>query len=469
MRRLFGTDGIRGIANKDLTGDLAYKVGLATGIMLNSNPVRVSAKISPFDTDQPVVLIGSDTRPSRDMIISAVTSGLCAAGVNVIPLGILPTPVMAYFTKGYEFAAAGIMITASHNPPEYNGIKIFGPDGYKLPDELEMQIEEIIENISSGEELNLSSVNFGSVAHTYEDLALKDYTRYLSTLFSFNNKFEIAVDCSNGAASTYIEALKLPNLTIHEFNIEKTGSNINKNCGSTHLDFLQNEIINSNHKYNCGIAFDGDADRCLLIDEEGDIVDGDEILAIMGMYLKNQGKLKNNTIVGTVMSNLGLIKFCEDNDIKFLSTKVGDKYVLEEMIANDATIGGEQSGHIIFKDIATTGNGLLTALMVIDVMDKLGTPLFLLKHSMMKYPQVSEKIPADSKQKAAFIANNNLREQIKQLVTDALGNDGRVVVRPSGTENCIRIMVEGLNQKKITDICNKIRDVIIVSQNNLKS
>lgn len=469
MRRLFGTDGIRGIANKDLTGDLAYKIGLATGIMLNSNPVRISSKDSPFDTDQPVVLIGSDTRTSKDMIISAVSSGLCAAGVNVMSLGILPTPAMAYFTKGYKFAAAGIMITASHNPPEYNGIKIFGPDGYKLPDELEMQIEEIIENISSGEELDLSSDNFGSISHAYEELAVKDYSKALSKLFSFNHEFEIAVDCSNGAAGAYIEAMKLPNLTIYEFNTKLDGKSINQNCGSTHLEFLGGEILNSGLTYNCGVAFDGDADRCLLIDEEGEIVDGDEILAIIGTYLKRHDRLKNNTIVGTVMSNLGLIKACNENGIKFLSTKVGDKYVLEEMIANDAIIGGEQSGHIIFKEFATTGDGILTALMVLDVMDKTNMPLNVLKRQMFKYPQESAKITADSKQKAAFLANSNLRQQIDKLVVDTLGNDGRAVVRPSGTENCIRVMVEGRDKKIISDLCHEICRLIYSSQNNVKS
>lgn len=469
MRRLFGTDGIRGIANKDLTGELAYKVGLATGLMLGSNPVRVSSNKSPFDTEQPVVLIGSDTRTSKDMIVAAVTSGLCAAGINVINLGILPTPAMAYFTKNYDFAAAGIMITASHNPPEYNGIKIFGPDGYKLPDELEMQIEEIIENISSSKDFVLPSDNFGSVSYAYEELAKKDYISNLSKIFTFEHEFEIAVDCSNGAASTYIEALKLPNLKIYKFNTELDGKNINQNCGSTHLPFIGNVLSESGYTFDCGIAFDGDADRCLLIDDTGEIVDGDEILAIVGSYLKDHGKLKNNTIVGTVMSNLGLIKFCNEKGIKFLSTKVGDKYVLEEMIANDAILGGEQSGHIILKDFATTGDGILTALMVLDVMDKTGLPLSLLKLQMKKYPQESAKITADSRQKAAFLANSSLRQEIDKLVFDTLGEDGRAVVRPSGTENCIRIMVEGSSKSKISRLCNQIRRLIISSQNNTKS
>lgn len=458
MRRLFGTDGIRGIANKELTGDLAYKVGLATGIMLTTNPVRISSTSSPFVDERPVVLIGGDTRNSRDMIIAAVTSGLCAAGVNVMTLGILPTPAMAFFTNNYPFVSAGIMITASHNPAEYNGIKIFGPDGYKLPDELEMQIEEIIEDISSGKELNLSYENFGSISSAYEETSKVDYIKTISSIFSFEKHFIIAVDCSNGAAASYVNIFN--KFTMYPFNVELDGKHINDKCGSTHLGYIQKEIKESGMNYDCGIAFDGDADRCLLIDENGEVVDGDEILAIVGDYLKSRGALANNTIVGTVMSNLGLIKFCKERDINFLSTKVGDKYVLEEMIANNAILGGEQSGHIIFKEFATTGDGILTALMVLHVMDKTNTPLSELKKVMHKYPQVATTVPANAKQKAAFLANTALKQKIDDRVFSSLGYDGRAVVRPSGTENYIRIMVEGNDIHKISHLCNVIRDLI---------
>ena len=254
-------------------------------------------------------------------------------------------------------------------------------------------------------------------------------------------------------------------LSVREYNVEKDGEHINEGCGSMHLEFLQDVIKNSGLSFDCGIAFDGDADRCLMIDETGEIVDGDHILAIVGGFLKDLGLLKNNLIVGTVMSNLGLVKFCEEKGIKFLSTKVGDKYVLEEMITNNGSLGGEQSGHIIFKEYATTGDGILTALMVLNIMDKTGKKLSELKNQMFKYPQVSTQITATPEQKNAFIANNSLRQRINDLVYETLGNDGRSVVRPSGTENYIRIMVEGKDFDTITKLRDDIQALILESLN----
>jgi len=459
MKRLFGTDGIRGIVNKTLTGDLAYKVGLATAKLLTTNRFRDVRK-SPFMDEKPIVLIGTDTRPSKDLIFSGIACGLTAGGVNVITVGILPTPAIAYLTKRYKFVSAGIMITASHNPKEYNGIKIIGPDGYKLHDRLEEQIEDLIANISDENTFTFFAENPGTISYNFIQSAKNDYINYLKSLYSFkgNNVLRVAVDCSNGAASTCKNIFTELGLKADIYNIELSGNKINEACGSMHLEFIQNKVKEG--FYDCGIAFDGDADRCLFVDENGDIVDGDYILAIVGSYLKDCNKLSNNTIVGTVMSNLGLVKFCEKKQIKFLSTKVGDKYVLEEMITNHSSLGGEQSGHIILKDFATTGDGLLTALMVLSIMNKTDQPLHALKQEMVRYPQVSTQIDASPDEKNTFVANSHLINSINNLVETRLGNEGRAVVRPSGTENYIRIMVEGKNIEVITDICNTIKELI---------
>lgn len=458
MRRLFGTDGIRGIANKTLTADLAYKVGLATAKLLMTNHFRDTVD-SPFGDTKPVVLIGTDTRPSKDMILSSVSAGLTAGGVNILPVGILPTPAIAYLTKLYSFASIGIMITASHNPKEYNGIKIIGADGYKLPDQLEEQIEELISKINPHTMDEYFAEECGKIKTDFSSLAVTDYT---SHLLKFKLKpLRVAIDCSNGSASSCVDVFKSVGLSINEYNIDMSGEHINDNCGSTHLEFLQSVIKNSALNFDCGIAFDGDADRCLLVDETGEIVDGDHILAIVGGYLKEHSLLKNNLVVGTVMSNLGLVKFCEAKEIKFLSTKVGDKYVLEEMITNNGSLGGEQSGHIIFKEFATTGDGILTALMVLNIMDKTGKKLSELKNQMFKYPQVSTQITATPDKKNAFIANNTLRQKINDMVYEVLGSDGRSVVRPSGTENYIRIMIEGKDYDTITKLRDDIKALII--------
>ncbi len=457
MRRLFGTDGIRGIANKTLTADLAYKVGLATAKLLMTNHFRDTVN-SPFGDTKPIVLIGTDTRPSKDMIVSSVSSGLTAGGVNVLHIGILPTPAIAHLTKLYSFAAIGIMITASHNPKEYNGIKIIGADGYKLPDQLEEQIEELISKINPNTIADYYSEECGKIK---SDLACSAAADYTSNLLKYTFKpLRVAIDCSNGSASSCVDVFKNAGLYVSEYNIDLSGEHINDKCGSMHLEFLQDIIKNFGFHFDCGIAFDGDADRCLLVDETGEIVDGDHILAIVGGYLKEQNLLTNNLIVGTVMSNLGLIKFCEAKGIKFLSTKVGDKYVLEEMITNNGSLGGEQSGHIIFKDYATTGDGILTALMVLNIMDKTGKKLSELKNQMFKYPQVSTQIIATPDEKNAFIANTSLRQKINDMVYETLGSDGRSVVRPSGTENYIRIMVEGKDYDTITKLCDDIKALI---------
>ena len=459
MKRLFGTDGIRGIVNETLTGDLAYKVGLATAKLLNTNHFR-DVKASPFMDDKPIVLMGTDTRPSKDLISSGISCGLTAGGVNVITVGILPTPAVAYLTKEYPFVSAGIMITASHNPKEYNGIKIIGPDGYKLHDTLEEQIENLISSITDETISSFFTEAPGRISYEFVGPAKTRYMNFLKSLFDFDGGYQIniAVDCSNGASSTCQDIFDDLGLEADTYNVDESGEKINDGCGSMHLEFIQEKVKKG--FYDCGIAFDGDADRCLLVDENGDVVDGDYILAIIGNYLKENGKLTNNTIVGTVMSNLGLVKFCEAKGIKFLATKVGDKYVLEEMITNRSSLGGEQSGHIILKDYATTGDGLLTALMVLYIMSKTDTPLHILKGEMCKYPQVSTQIEAGPKEKNAFVANIPLKQQIQDWVYETLGSDGRAVVRPSGTENYIRIMVEGKDEQVISNLCDDIAILI---------
>lgn len=458
MKRLFGTDGIRGIVNETLTGDLAYKVGLATAKLLKTTHFR-NTKTSPFLDDNPIVLIGTDTRPSKDLIFSGIACGLCAGGVNVISIGIIPTPAVAYLTKNYDFASAGIMITASHNPKEYNGIKIIGPDGYKLHDRLEEQIENYISSMSEETLSSFFSKSPGKISYGFIETAKEDYMSYLKSLFPFdaNNKIKIAVDCSNGAAASCKEIFKEFNILADIYNID-SGEHINDKCGSMHLEFLQS-IVKRN-SYDCGIAFDGDADRCLFVDASGEVVDGDYILAIIGSYFKQNGQLHNNSIVGTIMSNLGLTKFCEANKINFISTKVGDKYVLEEMIANGASLGGEQSGHIILKDFATTGDGILTSLMMLSIINNTNTPLHELKNKMTKYPQVTKQIVANSETKNAFVANIDLQQKIQNLVYAKLGNDGRAVVRPSGTENYIRVMVEGKDYSIISKILDDICELV---------
>jgi len=461
MKRLFGTDGIRGVVNDDLTGDLAYKVGLATAKIIRDGRFRVQTN-SPFSNNLYTVIIGSDSRPSRSMIVSGLTCGLCAGGVNVMDAGILPTPAIAYLTKHYPYPSLGIMVTASHNPAKYNGIKIIGPDGYKIADALEEEIEEMIFSMNeNGTETFHQRTNTGETANL--KFSHHDYMEFLYHNFTFkkDNNLHVAVDCSNGAASTCTEIFRKLGIKADIFNGMSengtiNGDKINEKCGSMHLKFLQDIIANNPGKYSCGIAFDGDADRCLLIDNTGEIVDGDHIMAMAAKYLKEQDMLSNNMVVGTIMSNLGLIRFLEENEIKYLSTKVGDKYVLEEMIANNCSLGGEQSGHIIFGEYATTGDGIFTALMVLQIMQEKSLPLCVIKNEMKKYPQVATTVHANAKIKQAFLSNLILKRTITDITYDALGTDGRSVVRPSGTEDYIRIMVEGKDLDVIKKLCDDI-------------
>ncbi len=427
MGRLFGTDGVRGIANTELTCELAYGIGKAAALVLARDGRR-----------QPVFLIGTDTRASSDMLDAALTSGLCAVGADVIRLGVIPTPAVAYLVGKYK-ADAGIMISASHNPAEYNGIKIFSGDGYKLPDALEEEIEQII---LDGNYVFPAPIggNIGRV--TVATNAVKDYIDHLkSTVLYAPDNMKIAVDCANGASSVTAERLFRELRTdVHILHNQPDGVNINRDCGSTHLESLSRYVVENG--LELGIAFDGDADRCLCVDENGNEVDGDQIMAICALDMKERGKLAGDTVVGTIMTNFGFTKFCKDNDLQFIATKVGDRYVLEELLMGDFSFGGEQSGHIIFRDFCTTGDGQLTAIQLLSYLKRSGAKLSELTTVMKKYPQLSINLKVSAEGKLQFYTNNAIKKSMADA-KKALEGVGRIVVRPSGTEPLIRVMAEG--------------------------
>lgn len=444
MGRLFGTDGVRGIANGTLTCELAMNIGRAAACVLTANTEH-----------RPKFIIGSDTRISSDMLISAICAGVTSVGADVTVLGVVPTPAVAYLVGKYN-ADAGIMISASHNPANFNGIKIFSSDGYKLPDALEEQIETLIIYNNLGSAV-VTDEKIGTV--TYSDTAVEDYIRHLRS--TVNSKFEgmkIAVDCANGSssvtASKLFEDLGADVTIMHN---TPDGININKDCGSTHLESLKEYVLKNN--YDLGIAFDGDADRCLCIDELGNVIDGDFIMAICSLDMKERGKLNKNTVVGTIMTNFGFTKFCEENDIRFIPTKVGDRFVLEEMLLEDYRFGGEQSGHVIFSDFATTGDGQLTALQLLDVISRKNRKLSELAKVMTRYPQSIVNITVSAEGKLKFYTDSHIKEAIDNA-KKKLSDKGRIVVRPSGTEPLIRVMTEGMDRSVIEDIANSVADII---------
>ncbi|MBQ8248278.1 MAG: phosphoglucosamine mutase [Clostridia bacterium] len=427
MGRLFGTDGARGVANSELTCERAMQIGRAAAEVLSSGKRYL-----------PTVLVGMDTRISSEMLASALTAGLCSVGADVIDLGVVPTPAVAYLVGKYK-AHAGIMISASHNPYEYNGIKIFNEDGYKLEDQLEERIESIVLDNNPEPKLAVGE-NIGRVTRC--TTAVKDYIDHLvSSVHCSLEGMNIAVDCANGSASRTAAQLfeRLgANATILSSNPD--GVNINENCGSTHLDALRAYVIE--HGLDAGIAYDGDADRCLCIDNEGNDVDGDMIMAILALDMKARGKLTKNTVVGTIMTNFGFTKFCSDNELRFVATKVGDRYVLEEMLLEDYLLGGEQSGHIIFRDYATTGDGQLTSIQLLSQLKRTGTKLSEAAKVMTRYPQFIVNIRVSAEAKLAFYTDHKVKKILDEA-KKAIGDGGRIVTRPSGTEPLIRIMTEG--------------------------
>ena len=433
MGKLFGTDGVRGIANSELTCERAMQIG------------RAAASVLSEGRTQPLtVLMGMDTRISSEMLAGALSAGLCSAGVDVIDLGVIPTPAVAYLISKYQ-AHAGIMISASHNPYEYNGIKIFNADGYKLEDALEGRIESIILDGKPGPRLAASG-KIGRVIRT--DRAATDYIdRLCSTVSLPLDGMRIAVDCANGAASRTAAALfgRLgAECTV--LHASPDGRNINDSCGSTHPDALR-EYVTANG-LDAGAAFDGDADRCLMIDDRGEVVDGDMIMAMLALDMKARGRLNRDTVVGTIMTNFGFSKFCKDNGIGFVAARVGDRYVLEEMLRQDYSLGGEQSGHIILRDFAATGDGQLTAVQVLALLRRTGMKLSDAAKAMTRCPQFTVNIPASAEAKAAFETDHTIR-RILEDARAAIGNGGRLIARPSGTEPLIRIMAEGEDPEAI--------------------
>lgn len=437
MGRLFGTDGARGIAGSELTADLAMKIGASAAYILGQ-----SKKIK--------VIVGMDTRYSGDMLACAVNAGLLSMGADVIFVGVVPTPAVSFLVTQIK-ADMGVMISASHNPAKYNGIKLFNNKGYKLADEIEEKIEHYILDEKLPE-----STNIGRYERN-ENLKNK-YINFLYTLANDYNGLKVVVDCANGSASatapTLFEKLNVNAKIIFD---NPDGVNINDNCGSTHLGALISKV--KEVQADLGIAYDGDADRCLLVTNDGDVIDGDYVLAICGEYLKEKGRLNNNAIVGTVMSNLGLRKFCESENINFVATKVGDRYVLEEMLNKDYVIGGEQSGHVIFKEYANTGDGELTSLMVLNILSERKCKLSELSSVMDKYPQVLVNVNVTKEGKTSFGEDAEINVLIKKY-EEELNGDGRILIRASGTENLIRVMIEGKNTEKISRMANDIADLI---------
>ena len=444
MGRLFGTDGVRGVANKDLTCELAMKLGRAAAAVLTNKSTR-----------HPRVIIGKDTRLSSDMLENAMAAGLCSVGASVVLLGVVPTPAVAYLVEKYK-ADAGIMISASHNAYEYNGIKIFSGDGFKLPDDLEERIESLILG-----EAPLPAAPADSDLGTVETApnALRDYIDHVKSTVHFSlDGLEIALDCANGSSAMTAETLFTElGAKVHMLSNEPNGVNINDGCGSTHMESLVEYV--KTHRVDAGIAFDGDADRCLAVDENGEPVDGDFIMAICGLDMKSRGKLNKNCIVGTIMTNLGFIKFCEANGIHFEATKVGDRYVLEEMLLENYSFGGEQSGHVIFRDFATTGDGQLTAAQLLSIMKRREAKLSSMTTVMERYPQTMKNIRVSPEGKLAFYTDPKVKQAI-DAATKTLAGNGRVIVRPSGTEPLLRVMVEGQDLALIEKIAEDISEVI---------
>lgn len=445
MGRLFGTDGVRGVANKDLTNELAMKIGMAAAEIL----------LKTSEDKRPTVMIGRDTRASGDMLEAALTAGFCSVGVNVLSVGVVPTPAIAYLVGKYG-CEAGVMISASHNPCDYNGIKIFQSTGYKLPDALEEEIESIILDTPDKIELKTG----GEVGRrTYCKTAVEDYIEHVVSVCEVSlDGLNIAIDTANGSASVCAkEIFTRLGAKCHMLSDTPNGVNINLNCGSTHMEELS-EFVKAN-KLDLGVAFDGDADRMLAVDENGEIVDGDKVIAICATQMKQENKLAKDTAVVTVMSNMGFFKFCENNGIKCAKTAVGDRYVLERMLKDGYNIGGEQSGHVIFLDYATTGDGELSAVKLLETVVKSGTTLAQLSKVMTVYPQVLINVPVTPEGKMKY--NND--EYIISAVQEAemeLHGDGRVLVRVSGTEPLVRVMLEGMDTDHITRLGNYIADVV---------
>ncbi|WP_139492053.1 phosphoglucosamine mutase [Brevibacillus dissolubilis] len=443
MGKYFGTDGIRGVANAQLTPELAFKVGRVGGYVLTRHKQE----------GKPKVVIGRDTRLSGHMLENALIAGLLSVGAEVVRLGVIATSGVSYLTRALG-ADAGVMISASHNPYPDNGIKFFGGDGFKLNDEVESEIEQYLD--AAEDTLPRPT---GDQIGTVLDY-LEGCQKYLSHLKNtVNERFDgmkIVLDCANGAVSSLAARLFADvEAEVITIGASPNGVNINENCGSTHPERLQEEVVK--HKAVLGLSFDGDADRCIAVDENGQIIDGDFIMAICARALKAKGKLNNNTIVTTVMANLGFYKGMEECGINTTKTAVGDRYVVEEMIRGGYNFGGEQSGHIIFLDYNTTGDGLLTGLQILNIIKETGKPLSELARVMTKFPQLLVNVRVEDKSK---LSGNAVIEQAIRDAEDALAGNGRVLVRPSGTEPLVRVMAEGPDEAELQKIVGNIVDIV---------
>lgn len=444
MARLFGTDGVRGVANTELSGELAYKLGQAGAYVLTAETKHA-----------PKILVGMDTRISGHMLESALVAGICSVGAEAVCLGVMPTPAVAYLTRYYK-ADAGVVISASHNPFEFNGIKFFDSKGYKLPDSMEDSIEELIRHsagsipLPTGEKIGMKSTADG---------ALRDYTEFLKSTINCDLKgLKIAIDCANGAsykaAPLVLTELGADVSVIHNC---PNGININKDCGSTHISSLKKYV--TEYGADLGFAFDGDADRVLAVDENGRLVDGDQIMAIIGLILNQNGNLDKNTIVVTVMSNMGLDIMAQKNGLHLAKTKVGDRYVLEEMLDKGYVLGGEQSGHVIFLKHNTTGDGLLTALQLLSAMKSTGKKLSDMAGIMQVLPQVLKNARVRNENKHHYMEDKLVAKLCSELESEFHG-EGRVLIRPSGTEPLVRVMIEGKDKEYITKRAAELAAVI---------
>lgn len=437
MGKLFGTDGIRGIVNENLNAELAFEVGCAAAQVLARDTKR----------EKPLVAIGKDTRISSDLLEGALIAGLCSAGADVLHLGVIPTPGVAYLTIANQ-ADAGVVISASHNPFEHNGIKVFNAQGFKLSDALENEIEDMI--LFNKKAPLKTGAEIGKVIYADEQ-ASEDYIDHLvNTVDTDFAGMRILIDCANGASAATAGRLfdRFPKLHSDVINIDPDGININRDCGSTHIEKLSAMVKAGN--YDMGIAFDGDADRCLAVDENGVLIDGDQVLAICGTDLMSRGELSGNTVVATVMSNLGLRIFCKEHGLTLGITPVGDRNVLEEMEKGGFVLGGEQSGHTIFRKFATTGDGELTALQLLSVIYRSGEKASKLAAMCVRYPQVLVNVHVATKEKKEEImASQALQEAISKTESE-LEDTGRVLVRPSGTEPLLRVMVEAKDEATAT-------------------
>ena len=444
MARMFGTDGVRGIANEELTPLLAMQLGQAGAYVLTRE-----------NNHKPTIMVGCDTRISGDMLANALMAGACSVGANCIYVGVMPTPAVAFLTQRYK-VDAGVVISASHNPVEFNGIKFFDGDGFKLPDALEDEIEALIKSNMAGVKFPIGP-GVGKIKLRTD--AREEYINHAVRSVNVDLRgMKVVVDCAEGASFyTSVEALKELGAEVVAIHNSPDGTNINANCGSTHMQELQARVVYE--KAAVGLAFDGDADRLLAVDENGRIVDGDQIMAIVGNHMKNGGKLKKDTIVATVMSNLGFSLMCQKNGITLERTKVGDRYVLERMKEIGANLGGEQSGHIIFLDENTTGDGLLSALHLLEVMVETQKKLSELASIMEVLPQALVNAKVANHKKEKYMEFAEIATAIQELEARFAG-EGRVLIRPSGTEPLVRVMIEGKDQEEIQNEAEKLAALI---------